>query len=87
MSGKQSLSLLSFVYTSCIRYGFQATPKFGKHALLFSYYKEQKYIYAICIICSVTGINLGGAMGKIAPDFSKWPLDLESMCPFYNVKR
>ena len=28
------------------------------------------------------GINLGGAMGKIAPDFSKCPLHLESMGPF-----
>ena len=34
-----------------------------------------------------SGINLRGAMGKIAPDFSKWPLHLESMGPFYNVKR
>ena len=35
----------------------------------------------------LTGINLGGAMGKNAPYFSKWPLHLESMGPFYNVKR
>ena len=34
-----------------------------------------------------SGINLGGVMGKIALDFSKWPLHLESMGPFYNVKR
>ena len=34
----------------------------------------------------IPGINLGGAMGKIAADFSKWPLHLESMGPFYNVK-
>ena len=26
-------------------------------------------------------------MGKNAPYFSKWPLHLESMGPFYNVKR
>ena len=38
-------------------------------------------------ILNTPGINLGGAMGKIAPDFSKWPLHLESMGPFYNVKR
>ena len=25
-------------------------------------------------------------MGKIAPDFSKWPLHLESMGPFNNVE-
>ena len=49
--GKQSPCMLSFVYTSYIRYGVRAAPMFGKHALLFSYHKEQKYIYSI--ICSV----------------------------------
>ena len=34
-----------------------------------------------------TGINLGGAMGKNAPYFSKRPLHLESMGPFNNVNR
>ena len=41
--GKQSPCLLSFVYTSYIRYGVRDAPKFGKHASLFSYHKEQKY--------------------------------------------
>ena len=34
--GKQSPCLLSFVYTSYIRYGVRAARKFGKHASLFS---------------------------------------------------
>ena len=41
--GKQSLCLLSFVYTSYIRYGVRAAPKFGKHASLFSHHKDKKY--------------------------------------------
>lgn len=34
---KQSLCLLSFLYTSYIRHGRRAALKFGKYALLFSY--------------------------------------------------
>ena len=48
---KQSPCLLSFVYTSYIRYGVRAAPKFGNHASLFLYYKDKKYVLAI--ICSV----------------------------------
>ena len=48
--------------------------------------------YSTCIIScepnirvtSIT-VNLGGGMGKNTPYFSKWPLHLESMGPFYNV--
>ena len=36
---KDTLCKLSFVYTSYIRYGVRAVPKFGKHASLFSYHK------------------------------------------------
>ena len=49
--GKHTPCLLSFVYTSYIRYGVQAVPNFGKHASLYSYHKDKKYVYAI--ICSV----------------------------------
>ena len=42
--GKQSPCLLSFVYTSYIRYGVRATPKFGNHASLLLYYKDKKYV-------------------------------------------
>ena len=43
--------MLSFVYTSYIRFGARAAPEFGKQASLFSYHKKTKYIQAI--ICSV----------------------------------
>ena len=49
--GKHTPCGLSFVYTSYIRYGVRAGPKFGKHASLFSYYKRKKYVKAV--ICSV----------------------------------
>ena len=35
--GKHTPRKLSFVYTSYIRYGVRAVPKFGKHASLFAY--------------------------------------------------
>ena len=38
--GKHTPCKLSFVYTSYIRYGVRAAPKFGKHASLFSYHNE-----------------------------------------------
>ena len=40
--GKHTPCGLSFVYTSYIRYAVRAVPKFGKHALLFSYHKGKK---------------------------------------------
>ena len=42
--GKHTPCGLSFVYTSYIRYGVRVVPKFGKHALLFSYHKGKKYV-------------------------------------------
>ena len=33
-----------------------------------------------------SGIILEGAMGKIARNFSKWPLNFEIMGQFYNVR-
>ena len=42
--GKHTPCGLSFVYTSYIRYGVRAVPKFGKHALLCSYHKGKKYV-------------------------------------------
>ena len=42
--GKQSPCLLLFVYTSYIRYGVRAVPKFGNHASLFLYYNDKKYV-------------------------------------------
>ena len=38
--GKHTPCKLSFVYTSYIRYGVRAAPKFGKHALPFSYHNK-----------------------------------------------
>ena len=40
-----------FVYTSHIRYGDRAASTLGKHASLFSYHKDKKYVYVI--ICSI----------------------------------
>ena len=42
--GKHIPCKLSFVYTSYIRYGVRAAPKFGKHTSLVSYYKGEKYV-------------------------------------------
>ena len=42
--GKHTPSKLSFVYTSYIRFGVQAAPKFGKHTSLFSYHKDKNYL-------------------------------------------
>ena len=36
---------------------------------------------------NIPAIILEGAMGKNALLFSKWPLNLESMGHFYNVRR
>ena len=54
--GKHTPCLLSFVYTSYIRYGVRAVPKFGKHALLFSYHKDKNYV--LVITCSVILLSL-----------------------------
>ena len=42
--GKQTPCKLSFVYTSSIRHGVRAAPKFGKQASLFSYHKDKYYV-------------------------------------------
>ena len=36
---------LTFVYTSYIRYGIRAAPKFGKHASLYSYHKKSAVVW------------------------------------------
>ena len=41
---KQSPCLLSFEYTSYIRYGVRAAPKFGNHVSLFLYCKDKNYV-------------------------------------------
>ena len=33
----------SFVYTSYIRYGVRAAPKFGKHVALFSFFYRKQH--------------------------------------------
>ena len=42
--GKHTPCKLSFVYTSYIRYGVRAAPKFGKRASLFLYHEDKKYV-------------------------------------------
>ena len=49
--GKHTPCKLSFVYTSYIKYGVRAAPKFGNQASLFSHHIDKNYVYAI--ICSV----------------------------------
>ena len=41
---KHTPCLLSFVYTSYVRYDVRAVPNFGKHASLFTYHKDKKYV-------------------------------------------
>ena len=55
--GKHIPCGLSIAYTSYIRYGVRAAPKFGKHVRIFSYHKKNKISIAYHMQRNITVLS------------------------------